>query len=135
MRVLASMVVLLGVLTARAEDEKRVVPNRNWVGVVNNEKLKAEGPKGVLITDQKTFAKAWKAWRPDEKVPDVDFKKELVVVTYAGGPNRPGIAATVKDGTLRIMARQTLIGGDGFGYSLATFDRKGITHVGTEKVP
>ena len=61
-------------------------------------------------------------------------KKELVVVTYASGPNQPGISATLADGTLKIGSFQTLIGGPGFGYSLATFDRKGIKQVGTEKV-
>jgi hypothetical protein len=135
MRLVATLSLLALVAVATAEP-KPVTPDNNWVGIVNNEKLADEAPKDGIITDAKTFEKVWKAWRKDEKLPVVDFKKHLVVVTLSrGGPNRPGINATLDDGNLKITAFSTLIGGDAFGYSLATFERRGIKTVNGKKVP
>lgn len=114
---------------------KQVVPNRNWVDIARDETLKKEAPKDGVITTSKAFAKLWKAWRKDEKVPEVNFKKEFVVVTLASGPNRPGVSATLDEGNLKIMARQTLIGGEGFGYSIATFNREGVKKVDGKDLP
>jgi hypothetical protein len=124
--------VLVAVVMAAPIDVK---PGKNWVAVINNEKLKDEAPKNGLITDAKAFAKLWKAWRGEEKVPEIDFKTKFVVVTLASGPNRPGVSATLDEGELKITAFQTLIGGDGFGYSLATFDRKGVKTVNKKPLP
>lgn len=132
MRALAVVLVLAGVAAA---ESKKLVPDRNWVAVVNDEKLKAAAPANGLITDAKTFKKVWKAWRKDEKVPKLDFKAEFVVVTFASGPNRPGVSATLDEGDLKIMSFQTLIGGPGFGYSLAAFPRKGVKTVMGKKLP
>ncbi len=54
---------------------------------------------------------------------------------FAGGPNRPGVSARLDGTTLKITAWQTLIGGEGFGYSLATFPRKGVKTVNGMKLP
>jgi hypothetical protein len=132
MRTLAVVLVLAGVATA---EPTKLTPSRNWVAVIRDEKLKAKAPKNNLITDAKTFEALWKAWRKDEKVPEVDFKKEFGVITFASGPNRPGVSATVDEGNLKIMSFQTLIGGPGFGYSIATFPRKGIKTVMGVKLP
>jgi hypothetical protein len=123
---------LAGIATA---EPVKVTPGRNWVAVVNDETKKKEAPKDGLITDAKAFEKLWKSWRKDEKVPEVDFKKQFVVVTLASGPNKPGISAVLDEGNLKILARQTLIGGDGFGYSIATFDRKGVKKVNGKELP
>ena len=68
-------------------------------------------------------------------MPKIDFAKEVVIVTLATGPNEPTIKATLDEGKLQIKAGQALVAGKGFGYSLATFDRKGITTVRNKKLP
>jgi len=129
-----AVLLLVGVVVADAE---RVNPINNWVGIVTDEKLAKEAPENGIIVDAKTFEKVWMSWRKDEKLPKIDFTKQLVVVTLSlGGPNRPTITATLDEaGDLKILARSTLIGGEAFGYSLASFDRKGIKTVNGKKVP
>jgi hypothetical protein len=134
-RLTMAATLVLALSGAAPGEEKQVTPSKDWVEIVNDETLKKEAPKGGVITDAKAFEKLWKAWRKDEKVPKVDFTKQFVVVTLAGGPNKPSISATLKDGDLKITAIQTLIGGDGFGYSIATFDRKGVTKVNGKELP
>jgi hypothetical protein len=127
-----AVLVLAGCADAKPLE---VAPNRDWVEVVRDEDLKKYAPKDGLVTDAKTFGELWKAWRPKEKAPEIDFKKEFAVITLAGGPNKPGISATLDEGELKIVARQTLIGGKGFGYSIATFDRKGVKTVNGKALP
>ncbi len=131
---LASCLVLSAVGLAHAEP-KAVKPNKDWTGVMKDDTQKKLAPKDGFIVEAKEFEKLWKAWRTDEKLPEIDFTKEVVVVTLASGPNYPRISAKLDEGTLEINAISTLIGGEGFGYSIATFDRKGITKVGTKKLP
>jgi hypothetical protein len=129
---LLALILLVGVCQAAPE---RVAPNRDWVAIINDDNLKKLAPKDGIITDAKAFAKLWKAWRKDEKTPEINFTKEFVLVTLASGPNRPSITAMLDDGKLTIRALQTLIGGSGFGYSLATFNRKGIKTVNGKALP
>lgn len=133
-KITAIGILVLGCAMVSAEP-KKVMPNRNWVAVVNDEKLQKHAPKNGLVTDAKAFEKLWKAWRSDEKVPEIDFTKEFVVITLGSGPNRPGISATLDAGELKILAQQTLIGGSGFGYSMASFNRKGVKSVNGKKLP
>jgi hypothetical protein len=129
---LAALVLAAPAVLAAPE---KVVPDRNWTAVIRDEKLKSAAPKSGLITDAKTFEKVWKAWRKDEKVPAIDFKKSFVLVTFASGPNVPSITATLDDGKMTIRSIQTLIGGEGFGYSLAVFPRKGVKTVQGKELP
>ncbi|MFQ3592529.1 MAG: hypothetical protein SNJ82_04975 [Gemmataceae bacterium] len=137
MRILSGLAALLMLVGLVGAEPKTLNPENNWVGIVNDEKLAKQAPESGIIADAKTFEKLWKSWRKDEKLPPVDFTKQIVVVTLSvGGPNRPAISATLDDaGDLKILARSTLIAGDAFGYSLATFDRKGIKSVNGKKVP
>lgn len=128
-RVLFSSIALLVLACSLQAEPTKVSPNRNWVAVLEDESLKKHAPKQGIILEAKSFEKLWKAWRKDEKVPAVDFSKEFVVVVLAGGPNRPSLGATLDQGKLHITAAQTLIGGEGFGYALATFNRKGVKSV------
>ncbi|MBY0230253.1 MAG: hypothetical protein K2W96_13300 [Gemmataceae bacterium] len=119
------------------EAGKKFAPSQNWTAVVSDNALADEAPKSPVITDAKTFEKLWKAWRKDDKLPAVDFKDHFVLVTLSkGGPNKPNINGTLDDkGNLKVVAFSTLIGGDGFGYSIATFPRKGVKTVNGEKLP
>ena len=73
----------------------------------------------------------------EPKVPEIDFTKKLVLVGLSlGGPNRPGLNASLDEkGNLRTTYISTLIGGPGFGYSLAVFDRKGIKTINGKEIP
>src|SRR5262249_32065108 len=129
---LLAHILLAGVCRAAPE---RLAPNRDWGAIINDDNLKKLAPKDGLITNAKEFAKLWKAWRKDEKTPEINFEKEFVLVTLAIGPNRSSISATLDDGKLTVRAVQTLKAGPGFGYSIATFNRKGIKTVNGKDLP
>ncbi len=116
---------------------KLVVPAQEWGAVVKDEKLAKEAPRSPVLTDPKTFEKVWKAWRPTERLPDVNFKTKFVYLSLSlGGPNRPRVGAALDDeGNLTVNAESTLIGGPGFGYSLAVFERKGVKKVNGKALP
>lgn len=133
MRTVVIAMILAGVTLAAP---KVVVPDRNWTATIDDNKLADQAPKNGLITDTKTFEKLWKSWRKEEKVPVVDFSKQFVLVTLSrGGPNRPIINATLEEGTLKITTLSTLIGGPGFGYSIALFSCDGVKKVGEHLLP
>ena len=134
MRTLIAFCLALAVASVAFADAKSVKPNKNWTGLVKDDTLKKLAPKDGYVVDAKEFEKLWKAWSKDE-VPRIDFAKEVVIVTLAAGPNKPEIKATLDEGKLEIKAMQALVAGAGFGYSLATFDRKGITTVRNKKLP
>jgi len=81
--------VVLAVFTplgaARAAD-KEVKILQQWVGLYPTDKLELL-PKGQreaavgYLGDAKSFEAVWKAWKPTEQVPEVDFKENLVVFT------------------------------------------------------
>jgi len=133
-RILSCLLLTLGASAVLAAPVK-LKPNREWGAVIRDEKLKAHAPKTGVIADQKSFEKVWKAWRPTEKTPEINFSKEFVVVALSSGPNRVSIGATLDDGKLTIRAAQTLIAGEGFGYSLATFNRAGVKSIGGTPLP
>ena len=125
---------LLVVVPAVRADEKPAKPVpilKRWSGVIrDDETLKRQAPTPGHISDAATFEKLWKAWRPKEALPKVDFTKELVLVATAAGPNRVALSATLDDkGDLRVHTRATLIGGRGFGYAIATINRQGVKSI------
>lgn len=132
-RVLFLVVVVVAVPAVRADDRpvKPVPFIRKWSGIIRDEeKLKQQAPKAGHVSDTAAFEKLWKAWRPKEAAPKVDFTRELVLVATATGPNRVAMSASLDDkGDLRVRSRATLIGGRGFGYAIATISRRGIKSI------
>ena len=83
-----------------------------------------------FIADAKSLADVWKAWRPTEDVPAVDFSKEIILVGIASGPNNVGVQASLDDkGDLQFEVRSTLVGGSGFGYQLLKVSHDGVKTV------
>jgi hypothetical protein len=127
---------LLAVAGAAFAQGTEVIPNNQWGAFFTDNKLEKEAPKGGIVTDAKAFAKLWKAWRKDEKLPKVDFTKEFVFVAVTTGPNKVSIhEPTLNKGDLKIAVRATLVYGDGFGYVMATFNRKGVKTVNGKALP
>lgn len=102
-------------------------PSAQWTGVFKNEGPRSALPEGNLIAEEESWAKLWKAWRPEEELPEVDFAESIVYVGTAPGPNRTLFSASrAADGELRITLGGTKIGGPGFGYVLAVLPREGL---------
>jgi hypothetical protein len=95
-----------------------------------------------LIGDEPTFRGVWEVFKPGEKVPAVDFSKELVVfsrnvIFY----NRTSIAkVTLRDGVAEVSAietRSSLPIEDKVAMAIAVIPRAGVKFIqaGEERVP
>lgn len=124
--VLVAMLVALHGADAQ-EGNKPIKPAQRWTGKIGDKKLAAKAPKNGVIAEKKAFEDLWKAWRGEEKLPEVDFGKQIVFVHTAGGPNVPSSNYTLDaEGNLKSNTLSTLIGGAGFGYSIDALNKEGI---------
>ncbi len=94
------------------------------------------------IGDVETFETVWKPFKPDENVPEIDFKANLVL--FARNTqfyNRISIGkVNLKNGVAEVLAMETLSAmpiEDKVAMSLVVVERQGITaiHAGDEIVP
>lgn len=104
-----------------------IEPLTQWEGVAENLNDRKLAPESGAVIDAATFEKLWKAWSPKQELPEVDFRKEIVVVGTVPGPNsvlmRPSLT---EGGDLRFNVGGTKKGGPGFGYRLMKLNREGI---------
>jgi hypothetical protein len=111
---------------ARA-DKKEVSLTREWKGTVEDADLAKAAPD--FVADAKAFAKLWKKWGIADKVPKVDFRKEIVIVTTTSG-SRLSLSARLDDkGDLEVLGAATSDFGPGFRYVMATVRREGVKTV------
>ncbi|GBC59705.1 hypothetical protein DENIS_0646 [Desulfonema ishimotonii] len=104
------------------------------------EKLRTS-PVGYLA-DAETFASVWRAFRPDEKLPVVDFKQNLVIFSRnTDFYNRTSIGMVkLTDGVLEIMAMETMSAlpiTDRVAMALAVIPRNGVCFIraGQDSIP
>src|SRR4051794_31612809 len=90
--------VCLAAAPAQEGKGKPVKPLQTWGAKLKDVELKKAAPANGFLANAEDFAKLWKAWRGDEKVPEVDFKQNLVLVAMSSGPNGVGIGASLDDG-------------------------------------
>ena len=72
--------ILLCCAAVRASFAADVTIVEQWSGVVSNDALKASAPAAHAVADAAAWDRLWKAWRPDEAVPAVDFSKDVILV-------------------------------------------------------
>ena len=98
-------------------------------------------PVGYLA-DAETFADVWQAFKPNEKMPEVDFKSNLVVFTRnVDFYNRTSIGMVkLVDGVLEIVAMETMSAlpiEDKAAMAMAVIHRAGVKFIqaGTIRIP
>jgi hypothetical protein len=135
MKVLGVLVLLaiVAVLASDARAEKKAVKlDKEWKGFVDDEALAKDAP-GVIV-DAKTLEKLWKAWKIDGKVPAVDLKKELVIITTTSG-SKLRLSASIDDkGNLEVLGMATRDLRPGFRYVIAIVSRKGVKTVNGKRL-
>jgi hypothetical protein len=128
-------VVALLVPQARAEkdgEKKTVKLVKEWKGAVADANLAKDAPK--YVADPKSLEKLWKKWDLGDKVPEVDFKKEIVLISTTSG-SRLTLSAKLDDkGNLEAVGMATRDFADGFRYVIATVSRKGVKTVNGKEV-
>jgi len=139
-RVVALVALVSGaLLTVTVEGaEKTIKPANQWTGIVRETKPSNAADliedKAVGITSGKELQKLWKAWKFDDSVPQVDFKKQFVLVTWSKA-RFVHLTLKLEKGNL---AAESLVGmlvvpGE-FGYRIVAVSRKGIKTVNGKKL-
>lgn len=112
---------------------KGVPIQRAWDGILQDRTLITQSPPDGFVADAETWEKMWKAWRPGDKLPALDFAKELVIFQTVPGPNKidPPVLALDAAGNLKVpLPISTLLPDDrSIGYTILVIDRAGIRFV------
>ena len=112
------------VSTANAQDRKPLETLKEWRGDNPNEGLTKDSPK--FITNAKDLEKLWKAWDIKEKLPEIDFAKEILLVETTRG-SRLNLKATLDEkGDLQSLGLATRDLRPGFRYVMITVNKAGI---------
>jgi hypothetical protein len=128
----ALAVVALLAPSVQAE-KKEVKLIKQWSGTVEDEKLAKDAPE--VIADAKALEKIWKAWKVGDKVPEVDFTKEIVILSTTSG-SKISLSTSLDDkGNLTVLGAATADFGPGFRYVIATVSREGVKKVNGKDLP
>jgi hypothetical protein len=120
----------LGLVATTQAEDKEIKATKDWKGTVADETLQKKAPANGFITDAKTFKQLWEDWKLGEKAPEIDFKKEIVIVETTRGSNlRVGSPKLTDKGDLRVLGIATLDLAPGFRYALLVLPREGVKSV------
>ena len=120
--------------TSDALAQKNAVkPSKEWTGSVEDEKLAKGAPE--CITSAKGLEKLWKAWKLPDKAPEVNFTKEIVVLTTTEGSKIKLFAALDDKGNLMVGGLGTRDLRPGFRYVIATVSKEGVKTVNGRELP
>jgi hypothetical protein len=124
-------VILLGAAAAAAAAEPTMMkPEQTWQGSAKDEEKAKTVPK--LITGAEKLAEAWKACERTDAVPEVDFKKHLVVILTTRGSRVNPRVTLGPEGDLRLLGIETRDFRPGFRYVISVFPREGVKTVNGE---
>jgi len=139
--------VNLGAAFAAQQEPKNLPILQQWSGDYPLTELRRlpenlrTSPVGYLA-DAETFADVWQAFQPDEKTPDVHFKRNLVIFTRnVDFYNRTSIGMVkLVDGVLEIVAMETMSAlpiEDKVAMAMAVIPRAGVKFIqaGTSRIP
>jgi len=126
--------VAVGVVGVAAGQTLLKVTN-TWMGAVEDEKLAKEMPENGVITNAKDFEKLVKAWKVADKVPEVDFDKEIVLVAKTAGSKVTLSAVLDEKGNLKTggFASNDLV--PGFRYVIISVPKEGVKTVNGKELP
>ena len=106
-----------------------------WMGSIDDEKLAKEMPENGVITNAKDFEKLVKAWKVAEKVPEVDFDKEIVLVAKTVGSRLRLGASLDEKGDLKALGLATRDLRTGFRYVIISVPKEGVKTVNGKELP
>ena len=110
-----------------------VKPSKEWTGSVEDENLAKGAPE--CIASAKGLENLWKAWKLADKAPEVNFTKEIVILTTTEGSKLKLFAALDQKGNLRVGGLGTRDLRPGFRYVIATVSKEGVKKVNGKDLP
>jgi hypothetical protein len=130
---LAAVTVLAAGVAGAAP--KRVQATNTWMGSIDDEKLAGEMPENGVITQAGDFEKLVKAWKVADKVPDVNFDKELVLVAKTVGSRLTLNPTLDEKGDLKALGIATRDLRPGFRYVIISVPKDGVKTVNGKGLP
>ncbi|MBX3440526.1 MAG: hypothetical protein KF861_23755 [Planctomycetaceae bacterium] len=128
--VIASLAIFLQFAGSAFAADPAVEAIQTWSGKIRDETLKKHAPESGFISDAKAWDRLYRAWRPDEDVPDLNFEETLVLVGTVPGPNLVLMTPTMNaEADVQFVVGGTRIGGPGFGYKLISVARQGVKSI------
>jgi hypothetical protein len=127
---------LVGLLAGSARAEKKALkPSQSWNSSIDDEKLAKEAPETGYVADAKAFKKLWEAWKVGDKMPEIDFTKEIVVVATTQG-SKLNLSATLDTdkGDLTPLGIATRDLKPGFRYVIVVVPREGVKTVNGKEI-
>jgi hypothetical protein len=131
--IFASIAIVALSLTAARGEDKAIKANNQWMGSVKDAKLEKDAPK--VITTTKEWEKLWKDWKLGDKVPEVDFTKEIVVIATTSGSRLTLKCSLDEKGDLKTQGLATSDFGEGFRYVMQSVNREGVKTVNGKELP
>ena len=129
------MVLVLCTCLLAQPKGKEIKLLQTWSGKSADDNLRKAAPANGFVADAEVWKKLWKTWRGEAAVPEIDFSKDLVLVSTGDGPNQLGIMARLDDaGNVTVMGMSTMMAGPGFCYGMARISREGVKSVGGKPV-
>ena len=121
------IIVLALATNAIAEERKPLETLKEWRGDNPNEALSKDAPK--FITNSKDLEKLWKSWDIKEKLPEIDFSKELLLIDTTRG-SRLNLKATLDEkGNIQALGLATRDLRPGFRYLMITVSKTGVKSI------
>jgi hypothetical protein len=116
-------------------DPTPLKPTNTWMGSVDDEKLAEEMPENGAITSAKDFEKLVKAWKVAEKVPEVNFDKEIVLVAKTQGSVLKLNPALDEKGDLKALGFASRDLRPGFRFVIVSVPKEGVKTVNGKELP
>lgn len=122
---------------ARVEytEGRKIDAVQEWDGILADKKLAELVPDNGYVTNQSAWSDLWKAWRPNEKLPEIDFNKHLVIVSLGGIYPVVHEMRLSDQGDLRIWPVPRVPHKKGYGYGITLINRADIKLILGKPVP
>ena len=130
--IVITCVVLLGGASFALAENKPVPTSQEWSGSVADESLQAKAP--AFVANPMAFEELWKSWKVGDKVPEVDFTKNLAVVATTRGSVLRLRATLDEKGNLQVGGIATRDLRPGFRYVIGIVPREGVVAINGKPV-
>jgi hypothetical protein len=131
----ACLALVLAGLAVAADKPTPVKATNTWKGSIDDEKLKKEMPESGVIANAKDWEKLVKAWKIADKVPEVNFDKELILIGTTVG-SQLNLSASLDDkGDLKSGGFGTDDLRPGFRYVIISVPKEGVKTVNGKELP
>jgi hypothetical protein len=100
--------------------------NLAWVGLLKDPALEKEKPASGLVTSAAEFTRLWTAWFGKEKLPTIDFEKQVIIVTTSTRARIHGLHLIDNKGDVQVFVGLILGAPEECSYGLLAVDREGI---------